>query len=416
MERLTFLTPEQARRIREQYGTPVFVYDENSLRENAAMATAFPNAYGLVARYAMKANPNASILRIFADVGMHIDASSEFEVQRAILADIPAAHISLSSQEVPSDINALMDKGILYNATSLWQLENYGRTRPGTEVGLRLNPGVGSGGTTKTNVGGPSSSFGLWHEQIDEAKTLCEKYGVKVVRIHTHIGSGSDPNVWQKTSRMSIELVKHFPDVHTLNLGGGYKVGRMSFEQSTDLQTVGTPVKELFERFAEEYGRKLTLEIEPGTFMVGNAGCIVSTIQDIVHTGNDGYRFLRIDGGMTDILRPSLYGAQHPMSVVGAENDSEETDEYIVTGHCCESGDMLTPAPDKPDDLAPRKLAKATIGDLLVIDGTGAYCSAMCAKNYNSFPETPEVLLQADGTFRQVRKRQTLEQIIANEV
>lgn len=416
MERLTFLTPEQARRIREQYGTPVFVYDENSLRENAAMATAFPNAYGLVARYAMKANPNASILRIFADAGMHIDASSEFEVQRAILADIPAAHISLSSQEVPSDINALMDKGILYNATSLWQLENYGRTRPGTEVGLRLNPGVGSGGTTKTNVGGPSSSFGLWHEQIDEAKTLCEKYGVKVVRIHTHIGSGSDPNVWQKTSGMSIELVKHFPDVHTLNLGGGYKVGRMSFEQSTDLQTVGSPVKELFERFAEEYGRKLTLEIEPGTFMVGNAGCIVSTIQDIVHTGNDGYRFLRIDGGMTDILRPSLYGAQHPMSVVGAENDSEETDEYIVTGHCCESGDMLTPAPDKPDDLAPRKLAKATIGDLLVIDGTGAYCSAMCAKNYNSFPETPEVLLQADGTFRQVRKRQTLEQIIANEV
>ena len=416
MERLTFLTPEQARRIREQYGTPVFVYDENSLRENAAMATAFPNAYGLVARYAMKANPNASILRIFADAGMHIDASSEFEVQRAILADIPAAHISLSSQEVPSDINALMDKGILYNATSLWQLENYGRTRPGTEVGLRLNPGVGSGGTTKTNVGGPSSSFGLWHEQIDEAKTLCEKYGVKVVRIHTHIGSGSDPNVWQKTSGMSIELVKHFPDVHTLNLGGGYKVGRMSFEQSTDLQTVGSPVKELFERFAEEYGRKLTLEIEPGTFMVGNAGCIVSTIQDIVHTGNDGYRFLRIDGGMTDILRPSLYGAQHPMSVIGAENDSEETDEYIVTGHCCESGDMLTPAPDKPDDLAPRKLAKATIGDLLIIDGTGAYCSAMCAKNYNSFPETPEVLLQADGTFRQVRKRQTLEQIIANEV
>ena len=174
-EQLKFLTPDQAREVRAEFGTPVFVYDEASLKQNAADALAFPSSFGMVARYAMKANPNASILRIFDAAGMHIDASSEYEVRRAIHAGIAGEKISLSSQEVPSDIAALMALGIEYNATSLHQLENVGTHCPGAEIGLRINPGVGSGGTTKTNVGGPSSSFGLWHESIEEAKAIAAK-------------------------------------------------------------------------------------------------------------------------------------------------------------------------------------------------------------------------------------------------
>ncbi|MFT5124416.1 MAG: diaminopimelate decarboxylase, partial [Verrucomicrobiales bacterium] len=92
------------------------------------------------------------------------------------------------------------------------------------------------------------------------------------------------------------------------------------------------------------------------------------------------------------------------------------TNAYIISGHCCESGDMLTPSPDDPEQLLPRELAEARIGDVLVIDGAGAYCSAMCAKNYNSFPETAEVLVEANDGFRLIRKPQTLDQILANEV
>jgi diaminopimelate decarboxylase len=95
-------------------------------------------------------------------------------------------------------------------------------------------------------------------------KAIAAKYNINIKRIHTHIGSGSDPEVWKTVSAASLDLVRQFPDVHTLNLGGGYKVGRMSTEKSTDLQNVGEPVKDAFIKFAEETGRKIKLEIEPG--------------------------------------------------------------------------------------------------------------------------------------------------------
>ena len=132
---------------------------------------------------------------------------------------------------------------------------------------------------TIQNVGGPSSSFGIWHEQKDEVKAMCAKYGLKVIRIHTHIGSGSDPVVWQSVTGLSLGLVEEFPEAVALNLGGGYKVGRMSYEASTDLLKVGAPVKKEFEDFAARTGRKLKLEIEPGTFLVANAGTLLCSVQ-----------------------------------------------------------------------------------------------------------------------------------------
>lgn len=137
-------------------------------------------------------------------------------------------------------------------------------------------------------------------------KEIVERYNINVVRLHTHIGSGSDPDVWQKVSNMSLQLVKEFPNVHTLNLGGGYKVGRMSYEYSTDMKKVGLPVQQNFERFAQETGRQLHLEIEPGTFLVANAGSLLCQIEDLVSTGEDGYKFAKLNTGMTEVLRPSL--------------------------------------------------------------------------------------------------------------
>jgi diaminopimelate decarboxylase len=118
---------------------------------------------------------------------------------------------------------------------------------------------------------------------------------------------------------------------------------------------------------------------------------------------------------MTEVLRPSLYGAQHPIITIPENPDAPAT-EYIVCGHCCESGDILTPAPDQPEVLHPRELLQATIGDLCAIEGVGAYCAAMPAKNYNSFPEAAEVLHRETGELQLIRHRQTLDQIIQNEV
>ena len=421
METLKFLTPEQAEAARSQFGTPVYVYDERTLKAQARHALSFPAPFGLTVRYAMKASPNAAIIRILSACGLHIDASSGNEARRAIRAGVPAAHVSLSTQEFPNDFRSLFETGnageagIRFNACSLNQLSRFGEQFPGGELGLRINPGLGSGGTVKTNVGGPSSSFGIWHEYRGEARAIIEEHTLRVVRIHTHIGSGSDPAVWQRAARLSIAMVREFPDVTILNLGGGFKAARMSYEHATDFHEIGQPIREALDELARDTGRRLHLEIEPGTYLAANSCSLLSTIQDIVDTGEHGHRFLKLDTGMTEILRPSLYAAQHPLILL-PRIETDSCLPYVAVGHCCESGDLLTPAPDHHEVLHPRELPEAQPGDLCVIEGAGAYCSAMSAKNYNSFPEAPEVLLRETGELVLIRRRQTLDQLLQNEL
>mmetsp|Transcript_22700 Transcript_22700/g.70173 ORF Transcript_22700/g.70173 Transcript_22700/m.70173 type:complete len:468 (-) Transcript_22700:63-1466(-) len=425
MESLRFLSADEARAAKETYGTPVYVYDADTLRARASEALAFPNAYGVTVRYAMKACPNGAVLRLFADMGLHFDASSTHEVRRAMAAGVPASRLSLSTQQLDDDAFELVrDHGLEVNACSLYQIEALAANVPGAKVGVRFNPGLGSGGTAKTNVGGPSSSFGIWHGEF--AAVVDAASNLDVVRVHTHIGSGSDPAVWTRVARLSLDLCERLGDgVKTLNLGGGYKVGRMIGEVSTDLGEVGAPVKAEFEDYAKRTGVELGLEVEPGTYLVANAGALVSTIQDVACTksgggpGEGGHDFLKLDCGMTDVLRPSLYGAQHPLVVVAADaaRDSDAaTAPYVVVGHCCESGDLLTCAPDEPETLAPRELKACARGDLVVVESVGAYCAAMSTAGYNSFPTAPEVMRGGDGAMHLIRKRSTLDQLLQNEV
>lgn len=416
MEPLRFLDADQVRRLAAEFGTPLFVYDQQTLERQAAAALTFPAPFGLTVRYAMKACPSAAVLKVLTNAGLYIDASSGWEVHRAMASGIAPEKILLTAQQIPDDLGDLVSRGVRFNACSLSQLAAFGSVSPGGELSVRLNPGLGSGHSNRTNVGGPSASFGIWHSHLPRVLETAGQHNLRITQLHTHIGSGSDPEVWQRCAGLTLNLVRHLPDVTRVNLGGGYKVGRMSDEVSTDLQRAGEPIAAELRRFAEDEGRQLHLEIEPGTFFVGNAGAIVAGVIDVVDTGKEGYSFIKVDAGMTEILRPSLYGAQHPLVVVPAQAEERPAAEYLVVGHCCESGDVLTPEPGNPEGLLPRRLLKTQIGDRLVIDGAGAYCAAMASKNYNSFPEAPEVLLDVDGGFHLVRRRQTLEQVLQNEI
>ncbi|MCC5813589.1 MAG: diaminopimelate decarboxylase, partial [Leptospira sp.] len=335
IEKLKFLTPELVRRIGKEFGTPVFVYSQKELEARCDEALKFPNAFGIRVRYAMKANPNGNILKIMRAKGIHIDASSEFEVERAIHAGFKPEEIMLTSQQEPKNLKSIIDRGVYFNACSLKQLENYGKDFPGTELSIRFNPGLGSGHTKKTDVGGVTSSFGIWHEKIEEVKRIVEKYNLTVGKVHTHIGSGSDPEVWKAVAHYTLEYAEIFKTCKVVNLGGGYKVGRMNDEKSTDLQIIGEPVKKLFEEFAEKHGRKLQLEIEPGTYYVANTGAIITTVDDKIDTGSKGFTFLKLDTGMDANTRPSLYGSKHPLITVPRDQDkSLANEEYVVVGHC----------------------------------------------------------------------------------
>jgi len=407
------LSVEHAAQVRDRFATPCYVYVRGALEAAARRALAFPAPFGLTVRYAMKANPSRGVLELFRGLGLHVDASSDHEVERALRAGFPAGSIQLTSQMPSRRLAEHLARGVLFNACSLHQLEAFGLAAHGQSVSVRMNPGLGSGSTNRTNTGGPASSFGIWHEHLGEVKAIAERHDVKITRLHSHIGSGTDPEVYKRVTRMTLDLASKLPDVGVVNLGGGFKVGRMPGEPSADLADVGAHVAQELTAFRDRDGRALGLEIEPGTYLVANAGVVVATCVDVVDTGHDGYLFAKLDTGMPEVTRPSLYGAQHPIHVLA---QGREEADVIFVGPCCESGDILTPAPGDPEALAPRRVPRPQIGDLVIVGGAGAYCAAMSTINYNSYPQAPEVMLEPDGTLRLLRRRQDLDQVWGNEV
>jgi diaminopimelate decarboxylase len=407
------VTFEQAAEVRRRFGTPCYVYDRAALEASARRALGFPAPFGVTVRYAMKANPSHGVLAVFRDLGLHIDASSDHEVERALRSGFRPEAIQLTSQMPSQRLEEHLRRGVLFNACSLHQLERFGQAARGREVSVRMNPGLGSGATNRTNTGGPASSFGIWHEYLGDVKALAERFDLRITRLHSHIGSGTDPEVWKRTTRMTLDLVAKLPEVRVVNLGGGFKVGRMPGERSADLADVGAHVRQEVLDFRDRDGRELHVEIEPGTYLVATAGAVVASCVDVVDTGRDGYLFAKLDTGMTEVTRPSLYGAQHAIEVLAAGRPEADV---VFVGPCCESGDILTPAPGDPEALAPRRVARPQIGDLVVVGGAGAYCAAMSTINYNSYPQAPEVMLEADGSLRLLRRRQTLDQVWENEV
>ena len=412
MQKFNFTDSQACQQVAEQYGTPLYIYSQNAIEQQCKTMLGVPAPYGLTVRYALKANPNAAILKIIENIGMHFDASSEHEVKRCLNAGIPAHKIQLTSQEMSSQyLELIIKEGVHFNACSLIQLERYAKIAPtGTEVSIRMNPGLGSGSTRKTNVGGPSSSFGIWHEQLDEAVNLINKYSLKLTRLHSHIGSGADPKVWEKAASLTLDIARKLPDVKTVNLGGGFKLARHAGEKSTSIDEVGKTLVKALTDEATATGRQYHLELEPGTFIMANSGSILTRVDDITTTGDEGYTFLKIDTGMDMLTRPALYAAHHPCLPL---SESTETEDYVITGHCCESGDLFTVSAD--DTLEPRTLPKTEIGDLMIIEGAGAYCSSMSVINYNSFPQASEVLIANNNETHLIRQRQSLEQITQNE-
>lgn len=416
-EALKFLAPDEVARIAGTYGTPVFVYDLKSLKRYTRYFQAIPNAYGLDVRYSVKANPNKTILQIFDRLGTKFDVSSIWEAARVVGAGIDPRKVLFTGQEASDGWMELCEAGMEFDAGSLRQLEEFGTAFPGRDVSVRFNPGFGSGLVKKLTSGGSHSSFGIWHEQLEEVLKRADQHRLRIRRLHFHIGSGHETSVLERTVDKALELCRRIPSIEVLDFGGGYRVSALSTDPIYDHHAVGMRIAQRLERFAGETGRRLRLELEPGTYLTALAGSIVAKVIDIVHTGRDGYRFIKIDAGLTEIIRPSYYGALHPLVSVARDGSIRAgSDTYMVCGHCCIAGDNLTPVPANSEDFAPRLLSPTYIGDFLVVERAGGYAASMCIKNFNSYPEASELCRLAPHEYVVIRKRQTLDQITANEV
>ena len=416
-----------------RFGTPFYLYDESLIIERCQALLRMPNAFGLEVRYAMKANPSLALLQTIANQKVGADASSVNEAKRAHRAGIPYDRIMLTTQDVPLDADRLilehmLREGMTYNICSQRQLE---LALPflnahGAKIAIRINPGVGAGESVTRNTGDKYSSFGVHLSQLDGIKQLLTTARVRLEHVHAHIGSGGDPGVWRENIDRMLELVHlHFPDATVVNLGGGFKEARMPDEIGADIQDLGQYAKVRISEYHQRTGRKLAVAVEPGTYVIANAGYLVTTVLDIKSSGPDGFQFLILNAGMETLTRPLLYGSRHPFYVINSQGEVLSSEfalessgrplaECVVVGRCCESGDSQTL--DDHGHVIPRRLAIPKPGDLVVIGGAGAYCSSMTLTNYNSYLQAPEVLVHDDGEISLIRKHQSFEQMIANEV
>jgi len=426
------ITSQQLAQAAETYGTPLYLYDQGLIEAKCRAFLDMPHAFGLKVRYAMKANSNRAVLQLITGTGIGIDASSLGEALRAELAGVSANEIMLTTQEVPAgearkELEGLLLRGMHYNVCSLRQLElvaPFAREH-GLDLSIRVHPGMGTGESASRNTGDKYSCFGVHLSDVPTALAMAKEYGIRFTQVHTHVGSGGDPAEWRKNVPHQLNIVEeYFPDATAISFGGGMREARMPDEVAEDLTYLGLYAKECIEDFQRRTGRALRMEVEPGTALVANAGYMITTVIDKKVTGGDGFNFIIADSGMDMNTRPALYGSRHPFYMVKKDGTLISSEylpetlpqdyEAVLVGTCCESGDAQSL--DETGHILTRKMGDPQIGDLAVIGGTGAYCSAMSPFNYNSHLQATEVLAAPNGEMRLIRRRQTLAQMVENEL
>jgi len=399
----------------EQFGTPVYVYDAAKIVERIDDLRQFD-----VIRYAQKACSNLAILDLVRRHGALVDTVSAGEIRRALAAGFQVA--GNSPDEPPpivytADIfdrealDLVGELGVHVNAGSPDMIDQLGERAPGRHITLRINPGFGHGHSRKTNTGGEQSKHGIWHEQLDDCLRRADRHDLRVSGLHMHIGSGTDlehlSQVCGALEKLALEVGR---TITSISAGGGLPVPYREDQSFADVDAYFQLWDASRKRLEDRFGHKVSLEIEPGRYLTAEAGFLVTEIRAIKQMGAN--TFYLVDAGFQNLARPILYGAYHPMSIVPGDGDANRPQEDVVVGGpLCESGDIFTQT--EGGYVATRKLPRARVGELLVIENAGAYGYVM-ASNYNSQPLVAEVLLQ-NGRPELIRARQTFEDLIRGE-
>ncbi|MPQ68768.1 MULTISPECIES: diaminopimelate decarboxylase [Pseudomonas] len=396
----------------EQHGTPLWVYDGRLIQERIRQLCAFDTV-----RFAQKACSNLHILRLMREAGARVDAVSLGEIERALQAGFSTDSVAGAAGIVftadvfdRATLQRVVETQVEVNIGSIDMLHQLGPLSSGHRVWLRINPGFGHGHSRKTNTGGENSKHGIWHTQLDEALRLVRDYGLHLVGLHMHIGSGVDYQHLQQVCSTMAELVVGLDqDIEAISAGGGLSVPYRAGEQPVDVDHYFAQWDHARKQIERHLGHPVRLEIEPGRFLVAEAGVLVSEVRATKPMG--GNHFTLVDAGFNDLMRPSLYGSYHEISLLTRRDQPLPMRATVVAGPLCESGDVFTQS--EGGIVESRLLPSAEVGDYLVFHTAGAYGASM-SSNYNSRTQAAEVLVTG-SEHRLIRKRQTLSALLLLE-
>ena len=408
----TDLTADNLLRLPAEFGCPVWVYDAQIILAQIAKLNQFD-----VVRFAQKACSNIHILRLMREQGVKVDSVSLGEIERALAAGYGAGkdEIVFTADMIDeATLARVHELQIPVNAGSVDMLEQLGQVSAGHRVWLRVNPGFGHGHSQKTNTGGENSKHGNWYSDLPAALDVIQRYKLNLVGIHMHIGSGVDYGHLEQVCGAMVRQVMEFgQDLEAISAGGGLSIPYREGEEAINTDHYFGLWNAAREQIARHLGHPVKLEIEPGRFLVAEAGVLVAQVRSVKEMGSR--HFVLIDAGFNDLMRPAMYGSYHHISALAGDGRSLELEpqrETVVAGPLCESGDVFTQ--QEGGKVETRLLPAVAPGDYLVLHDTGAYGASM-SSNYNSRPLLPEVLLD-NGVARLIRRRQTINELLALEL
>lgn len=413
IQNTNFFAGNNPEEIASEYGTPVYVYNEKILRDRMSKVAKVITKYPYTANYSVKANTNIHILKLALEEGLNCDAMSVGEITLLMKAGFPVERIFFVPNNVaPCELAFALENGVMTSLDSLSQLELFGEVCNQMEIApenrkcaVRINPGVGAGHHEKVVTGGKKTKFGIAEYSIPQIFEIAEKYQITIAGINQHIGSlFMDPQPYLDAVTNLLRIAHQFKNLEFIDFGGGYGIPyhKLDDEKDFPMEDFKSRLEPILDEFVASYGKAPLFKSEPGRYCVAEGSVILGRVHATKE--NSGIQFAGSDIGMNVLVRPSMYDSHHDIEVIrdGEIVSRDNLIEQTVTGNICESGDILAKN---------RLLPKIQEGDLICALDTGAYGWSMCS-TYNSRPRPVEVMICADGSVKQIRRKETIEDLM----
>ena len=413
IQNTNFFAGNNPEEIASEYGTPVYVYNEKILRDRMSKVAKVITKYPYTANYSVKANTNIHILKLALEEGLNCDAMSVGEITLLMKAGFPVERIFFVPNNVaPCELAFALENGVMTSLDSLSQLELFGEVCNQMEIApenrkcaVRINPGVGAGHHEKVVTGGKKTKFCIAEYSIPQIFEIAEKYQITIAGINQHIGSlFMDPQPYLDAVTNLLRIAHQFKNLEFIDFGGGYGIPyhKLDDEKDFPMEDFKSRLEPLLDEFVASYGKAPLIKSEPGRYCVAEGRVILGRVHATKE--NSGIQFAGSDIGMNVLVRPSMYDSHHDIEVIrdGEIVSRDNLIEQTVTGNICESGDILAKN---------RLLPKIQEGDLICALDTGAYGWSMCS-TYNSRPRPAEVMICADGSVKQIRRKETIEDLM----
>ncbi len=401
-------TEFQIREIQKSYPTPFYLYDEAAIRANARrLNAAFSWCDSFKEYFAVKATPNPHLLKLLSSEGFGTDCSSFAELVLSEKVGITGEDVMFTSNDTPAyEYQKAKELGAILNLDDLSHIDYVEKNVGLPEVlSVRYNPGPLREGNAI--IGNPEEAkYGLMREQVFEAYQAAREKGVTRFGLHSMVASNElNTDFFIETAKMLFEIAR---EVHQrlgiklefVNLGGGIGIPYRPEQQPVDLEALSAGVKQQYDEIIKPAGLDpLKIFMENGRCITGPYGYLVT---EAIHEKHIYKNYVGVDACMANLMRPGMYGAYHHITVLGKE-DAPQTETLDVVGSLCENNDKFA---------IDRKLPPIELGDLLVIHDAGAHGHAM-GFQYNGKLRSAELLLKPDGSVKQIRRAETLDDYFA---